>query len=174
MLLACVETQNHVKAALLFHRPIKILYLFLLFQWLWNVFSVSPDFHLPFLVQNRNKNVNDFCKYNWCEITVSETSLVAQEMKNLPAMQEIQVQSLGQEYPSKKGMDTHLSILAWSCCYSVTKLCPTLCVPMDCSTPRFPVLPYLSEFAQIHAHWVVDAIQPSHPLLPPSLDLNLS
>ena len=113
MLLACVETQNHVKAALLFHRPIKILYLFLLFQWLWNVFSVSPDFHLPFLVQNRNKNVNDFCKYNWCEITVSETSLVAQEMKNLPAMQEIQVQSLCWEESLEKRIATHSRILAW-------------------------------------------------------------
>ena len=39
---------------------------------------------------------------------------MAQEVKNLPAMQEIQVQSLGQEYPLKKGMDTHSSNLAWS------------------------------------------------------------
>ena len=37
-----------------------------------------------------------------------------------------------------------------------------------CSLPGFPVLPYLLEFAQIHVHWVSDAIQPSHPLLPPS------
>ena len=35
---------------------------------------------------------------------------------------------------------------------------------MDCSTPDFPVLHYLQEFAQTHAHWVNDAIQPSHPL----------
>ena len=34
-------------------------------------------------------------------------------VKNLPAMQEIQVQSLGQEDPLKKGMATHSSILAW-------------------------------------------------------------
>ena len=40
--------------------------------------------------------------------------------------------------------------------------------PMDCSTPGFPVLHYLLEFAQTHVHWVTDAIQPSHPLLPPS------
>ena len=39
-------------------------------------------------------------------------SLVAQMVKNLPAMQETQVQSLGQEYPLKKGMATHSSILA--------------------------------------------------------------
>ena len=40
-------------------------------------------------------------------------SLVAQAVKNLPAMQETQVQSLGWEDPQEKGMATHLSILAW-------------------------------------------------------------
>ena len=40
--------------------------------------------------------------------------------------------------------------------------------PMDCSTPAFPVLHHLPEFAQIHIHCVNDAIQPSHPLLPSS------
>ena len=55
------------------------------------------------------------------------------------------------------------------CCRcSVTKSCPTLCDPMDSSTPGFPVLHYLPEFAQTHGHWVHDAIQPSHPLSPPS------
>ena len=39
--------------------------------------------------------------------------------------------------------------------------------PMDCSIPGSPVH-YLLEFAQIHVHWVSDAIQPSHPLLSPS------
>ena len=54
------------------------------------------------------------------------------------------------------------------CCCSVTQLCPTLCDSMDCSTPGFPILPCLPEFAQIHVHWVGEAIQPSvlcHPLL---------
>ena len=50
-------------------------------------------------------------------------------------------------------------------CYSVAKLCQTLCNPKDCSTPGFPVL--LLEFAQTHIHWVSDAIQPSHSLSPP-------
>ena len=49
-------------------------------------------------------------------------------------------------------------------CY-VTQLCPTLWDPIDCSTPGFPVLHYLLEFAQVHVHWINDAIQPSHPLL---------
>ena len=41
-----------------------------------------------------------------------------------------------------------------------------LCNPTDCSTPGFPVLHYLPGFAQIHVHWVSDAIEPSHLLLP--------
>ena len=38
------------------------------------------------------------------------------------------------------------------------------CNPTDCSMPGFPVLHCLLEFAQIHVHWVSDAIWPSHPL----------
>ena len=61
------------------------------------------------------------------------------------------------------------------CCCLVAKLCSTLCDPMDCSIPGMPVLLCLLEFAQTHVHWVSDAIQPSHPLLPSSPPaLNLS
>ena len=38
------------------------------------------------------------------------------------------------------------------CCCSVAQSRPTLCDPMDCSTPGFPVLPHLLEFAQSHVH----------------------
>ena len=55
-----------------------------------------------------------------------------------------------------------------ACCYSVAQSCPTLCDPMDCSTPGLRVLHHLPELAQTHAHWVGDAIPPSHPLSPPS------
>ena len=50
----------------------------------------------------------------------------------------------------------------------VAQSCPTLCNPMDCSTPGFPILHQIPELAQTHVHWVGDAIQPSHPLLSPS------
>ena len=54
-------------------------------------------------------------------------------------------------------------------CYcSVAQSCPTLCNHMNCSTPGFPVLHYLLEFAQTHVHWIDDAIQPSHALSLPS------
>ena len=51
---------------------------------------------------------------------------------------------------------------------SVVHLCPTLCDPMNCSTPGFPVQHKLLEFTQTHVHRVGDAIQPPHPLLSPS------
>ena len=57
---------------------------------------------------------------------------------------------------------------------SVTQSCLTLCDPMDCSTPGFPVHHQLPELAQTHVHRVGDAIQPSHPLLsysPPAFNL---
>ena len=51
---------------------------------------------------------------------------------------------------------------------SVTQLCPTLCEPMNCSTPGLPVHHQLLEFTQTHVHQVGDTIQPSHPLSSPS------
>ena len=51
---------------------------------------------------------------------------------------------------------------------SVTQLCPSLCDPMDCSTPGLPVHHQLPEFTQTHVHRVGDAMRPSHPLSSPS------
>ena len=58
---------------------------------------------------------------------------------------------------------------------SITQLCLTLCNPVDCSMPGFPVHRQLPEPVQTHVHRVSDAIQPSHPLLspcPPALNLS--
>ena len=58
---------------------------------------------------------------------------------------------------------------------SVTQSCPTLCNPMECSMPGFPVHHQLPELAQTCVHWTSDAIQPSHPLSfpsPPALNLS--
>ena len=61
------------------------------------------------------------------------------------------------------------------CCCSVAKLFPTPCNPMDHSMPGSAAVHCLPEFAQTLVHWIGDAIEPSHPLLPPSsLALNLS
>ena len=51
---------------------------------------------------------------------------------------------------------------------SASQLCPTLCDPMNCSTPGLPVHHQLPELTQTHVHRVSEAIQPSHPLWSPS------
>ena len=66
---------------------------------------------------------------------------------------------------NRRGQWVILSSVQFS---SVAQSCPTLCGPMDCSMPGFPVLHCLPELAQTHVHWVIDAIQPSHLLLAPS------
>ena len=65
----------------------------------------------------------------------------------------------------------HLCLYQFS---SVAQSCPTLCDPMNCSTPGLPVRHQLPESTQTHIHWVGDAIQPSHPLSSPSPALNPS
>ena len=132
-------------------------------------------------------------------------TLVAQMVKNRPAMQETWVQFLVWEDPLEDSMATHSSILAWriqwteepsglpsmgsqrishnwaskSIFYifskllvhyhfilsywtiqfsSVAQLCLTLCNPMDCSTPGFPVHQQVPELTQTHVHQVDDAI----------------
>ena len=51
---------------------------------------------------------------------------------------------------------------------SVAQSCPTLCYPMNRSTPGLPVYHQLPEFTQTHVHWIGDAIQLTHPLASPS------
>ena len=58
---------------------------------------------------------------------------------------------------------------------SVAQSCPTLCDPIDRSTPGFPIHHQLPELLQTYVHQVRDAVQPSHPLSSPSPPaLNLS
>ena len=61
------------------------------------------------------------------------------------------------------------------CCFSVAQLCLTLCDPMGCNETGLPVPHHLPEFSQVHVHCIIDAVQPSHPLMPSSHSaLNLS
>ena len=98
----------------------------------------------------------------------------------------MQVRSLmGWEDPLEEGMATHSSILAWTIPWteepgrlqsmgsqssvqfsSFAQPCPTLCDPMNHSTPGLPVHHQLQESTQTHVHRVGDAIQSSHSLLP--------
>ena len=69
----------------------------------------------------------------------------------------------GRRLEAEAGAENH-----YCCCCSVAQSCLTLCNPVNCSTPGFPVLHHLPEFAHTHVHWVGDAIYPSHSLSPPS------
>ena len=87
-------------------------------------------------------------------------------------------------YPSRSPQSTELSSLYYTAASykllfytyycvsvqfnSVTQSCPTLCNPMNCSTPGLPVHHQLPEFTQTHIYRVSDAIQPFHPLSSPS------
>ena len=67
------------------------------------------------------------------------------------------------------------NIVNWLSVSSVAQSCLTLCNPMDCITPGFPVHHQFPELAQTHVHPVGDAIQPSHPLSsysPPAFNLS--
>ena len=69
-----------------------------------------------------------------------------------------------------RGNNTYFSGLSDSVQFtSVAQSCPTLCDPMNLSTPGLPVRHQLPEFTQTHIHQVSDAIQPSHPLSSPPL-----
>ena len=68
-------------------------------------------------------------------------------------------------FSSQKDIDSDLFLFQLS---SVAQSCPTLCDPMNRSTPGLPVHHQLPEFTQSHVHRVCDAIQPSHPLSSPS------
>ena len=63
----------------------------------------------------------------------------------------------------KKGGREEASSVQFS---SVTQSCLTLCNALDCSPPGLPVHHQLPELTQTHVHWVSDAIQPSHPVVP--------
>ena len=67
-----------------------------------------------------------------------------------------------------------LSPLTWFSFSSVAQLYLTLCNPMDCSMPGFPVNHQFPEFTQTYVHSTSDAIQPFHPLSSPSPAFNLS
>ena len=84
---------------------------------------------------------------------------MAKMVKKPPAMKETWFQFLDREDPLEEDM------VQFS---SVAQSCLTLCDPMNCSTPGLPVHHQLPEFTQTHVHRVSDAIQPSHPLSPPS------
>ena len=72
-------------------------------------------------------------------------------------------------WTARRSNQSILKEISSGCAFSsVAQSCPTLCDPVNRSTPGLPVHHQLLEFTQTHAHRVSDAIQPSHPLSPPS------
>ena len=118
---------------------------------------------------NKSKSMDQSENLRWNKYTLFLTSLICIG----------QAQCGGDKtYEKRKSRQTETSHLrsAHPCVSlhfaSVAQSSLTLCDPMDCSTPGFPVYHQLLEPAQTHVHWVSDAIQPSylcHPLLLPSI-----
>ena len=71
---------------------------------------------------------------------------------------------------TRHNSDKHMCVSCIPCVQfsSVAQSCPTLCDPMNHSTPGLPVHHHLPKFTQTHVHQVGDAIQPSHPQSSPS------
>ena len=105
------------------------------------------------------------CKEQYCigtwnvrSINQGKLEIVTQEMAR------VNVNILGSREITWTGMGEYNSDEI----KSVARSCPTLCDPMNRSTPGLPVHLQLPEFTQTHIHRVSDAIQPSHPLSSPS------
>ena len=105
-------------------------------------------------------------KYCYYQFTVEKT---IREVKGFcPRLQA----NMQQSWDSNRSVHSTNASVQFS---SVAQSCPTLCYPLDCSTPGLPTHHQLLELAQTYVHLVSDAIQPSHPLSsPPSPAFNLS
>ena len=122
---------------------------------------------------------------------MERTTLVAQTVKHLPAMQEIWVRSLGQEYPLEKEMATHSSIPAWKIPWTeepgglssmgsqrvrhnwARHTSGTLLRPQEAGRVDLGCTPHqLPGLVHTHVHGVGDAIQPLLPSSPPALNLS--
>ena len=97
-------------------------------------------------------------------LSISSHTMVASVMPLAPKMSKWQFPRTC-EYVTVHGQWDQVGTF---CCYSVTKPCPTLCDPMDCSTPGFPVLHHLLESVHIHVPRVSETVYHlilCHPLL---------
>ena len=104
-------------------------------------------------------NFSHFCGFSEpvAEASLSDTVTEKSVQKNIPRNK------------LKKNVKDKKSLKCYSVQFSsVTQSCPTLCNPMNRSTPGLPVHHQLPEFTQTHVHRVSDAIEPSHPLSSPS------
>ena len=115
---------------------------------MWHIWKI----HTSITLRSLNKTVSNICEIrNICEITWFCLRLLA---KVTTLLTFCVIHSFAFFFK-------HLSVQF----SSVTQSCPTLCNPMNRSTPGLAVHHQLPESTETHVHWVSDAIQPSHPLL---------
>ena len=113
--------------------------------WQW-IFTTSNSFFKPFWIHF------SFLPWTWANIDLLSVTIYLLFFRILYEWSPTACAFLGVGY----------------FCFSITQSCPTLCSPMDCSTPGLPVHHQLLELTQTPVHWVGDAIQRSHSLSPPS------
>ena len=127
-----------------------------------------PLLHININIINFRDSEDDPC--------VPEMAIITQKPRKILTEANLLILGFGcsaEVTPACRGLISVVVMTHLCCCSSVTKSCSILCDRMDCSMTGFPVLHYLPEFSQTHVHWVDDAIQPSHPLLPTSPVFNL-
>ena len=116
--------------------------------------------------QPRCPLADEWIRKLWYIYTIEYYSAIKKNIFQLVLMKWMKLEPIIQTEVSQKEKHQYsISSVHFS---SVAQSCPTLCDPMNCSTPDFPVHHQLPEFTQTHVHWVSDAIQPSHPLSSPS------
>ena len=125
---------------------------------------------LAFRFDGEIKSIPD--KQKWREFSTTKPA-IRQMLKNFSRQE---TQHKGRKRPAEDKTKTIKKMVIGSCCcYSVTESCLTLFDPKDCSIPGLPIHHQPPELAEIHVHWVGDAVQPSHPLSSSSPStLNLS
>ena len=146
-------------------------------EGIWQGFIMSPcsfKFYAEYIVQNAGLNESEtgvkIARRNINNIRYADNAILMEESEEelMSLLWSRRVKKLAWNSTLKKLRPWHpVPSVQFS---SVAQSCPTLCDPMNCSTPGLPVHHHLPEFTQTHVHRVGDAIQHhlSHPLSSPS------
>ena len=124
----------------------------------------SPQLNLPFSSRLAIFVARGFCLPYLCLFYVWISGYHIQIDWGLPTAPQL----FRRFVPYLQKVCSHTLEMLWVQFSPAPQSCPTLCDPMDCGMPGFPVHHQLVEFSQTHVHWLSDAIQPSHPLSSPS------